>query len=478
MQLTFEADTPAAGAGAKNRAKSSSSSTPAASAPTGTTPRCRRKGTHPIVYPAAGSHATFYDSAVYVQNGQHGSGRRLRQHHRTAARTAAAAGPAAGNGASETGPFKWLSYYGRWGEREKGFNNGPTGPQTKTVWREPFAWMAEQRTTSPRLPGGSIAGPQVTGAFCGAVAAVSDFINLEAKSRPAGDRRRCSCSALLIVALRRLHPLAPGRPRPSCGRGARSARSSAPRASSTAATGGCWCRSRWPGWCRSSAAPTCSPACSPATPAPTPPGAPASTSRSADLVERSPGRSPMAVVAAIVIVFVRAAGRRPAGRLPQLLARHARSASGGSSAPSCWRSLGVLLLAMTVIGLPFAVWKLVGWAFVQQEVLFTDKSIRESLRGSSELVRGRWWRAVRVVVFLFRAQLRRRPGPHLRADLHDAAAALDQPARLADLRPADPLRGARRDAALLRPAGAGGRPSRRSRAARGACGARVSSVAG
>ena len=32
--------------------------------------------------------------------------------------------------------------------------------------------------------------------------------------------------------------------------------------------------------------------------------------------------------------------------------------------------------------------------------MFTDKSIRESLRGSSELVRGRWWRAVRVVLFL------------------------------------------------------------------------------
>ena len=44
--------------------------------------------------------------------------------------------------------------------------------------------MAEQRTTSPRLPGGSIAGPQITGAFCGAVASASDFINLEAKSRP------------------------------------------------------------------------------------------------------------------------------------------------------------------------------------------------------------------------------------------------------------------------------------------------------
>ena len=33
-----------------------------------------KEGTHPIVYPAAGSHATFYDSTVYIENGQGGSG--------------------------------------------------------------------------------------------------------------------------------------------------------------------------------------------------------------------------------------------------------------------------------------------------------------------------------------------------------------------------------------------------------------------
>ncbi|HYJ20565.1 MAG TPA: hypothetical protein VEW07_00925, partial [Solirubrobacterales bacterium] len=145
--------------------------------------KVQKEGTHPIVYPAAGSHATFYDSAVYIQNGQRGSGvgcdntseplRELRPRPILLPETA-----------SEDGPFKWLSYDGRWGEKEKGFNNGPTGPTTKTVWREPFAWMEKQRTSSPRLPGGSIAGPQITGVFCGAVAEVSNFINLEAKSRP------------------------------------------------------------------------------------------------------------------------------------------------------------------------------------------------------------------------------------------------------------------------------------------------------
>ena len=36
--------------------------------------KVQKRGSRPIVYPAAGSHATFYGPAVYVENGQHGSG--------------------------------------------------------------------------------------------------------------------------------------------------------------------------------------------------------------------------------------------------------------------------------------------------------------------------------------------------------------------------------------------------------------------
>jgi len=64
-------------------------------------------------------------------------------------------------------------------------------------------------------------------------------------------------------------------------------------------------------------------------------------------------------------------------------------------------TLGVLLLALTVIGSPFALWKLVGWSFVQQEVIFTDRGLRETFRASSELVRGRWFRTARVVLVFY-----------------------------------------------------------------------------
>jgi hypothetical protein len=64
-------------------------------------------------------------------------------------------------------------------------------------------------------------------------------------------------------------------------------------------------------------------------------------------------------------------------------------------------SVLVILLAVTIIGLPIAIYKYVGWQFVQQEILFCDKPIRESFRGSSRLVRGQWWRTVRVAGFFW-----------------------------------------------------------------------------
>ncbi len=141
-----------------------------------------KEGTHPVVYPAAGSHATFFESAIFVENGQGGAGlgcdntsdplRRL-----VPRPVRIPTYPAVGT------PAEWLTYDGHWGQREKGFNTGPTGPNTKTQWTEPFTWMDGLRSASPKLPGGALLGPAVTSAFCGTVAAMSNLVNLEAQSR-------------------------------------------------------------------------------------------------------------------------------------------------------------------------------------------------------------------------------------------------------------------------------------------------------
>ena len=357
--------------------------------------KVQKDGSRPIVYPAAGSHATFYDSTVYVENGQQGSGLGC-DNTSEPLREVRLRPVLLPDQASESGRFEWLGYEGHWGEREKSYNNGPTGPTTKTVWREPFSWMADQRTTSPRLPGGSIAGPQVTAAFCGAVADLSSLVNLNAKSRPASIAILALIAIVvgLFVGVTRWKPvdLERLRARRSFGQLIRTARQLYGRhprvlvpvaAVAIVILGG--------------------------------------TNLLADLLAGSSsgndvaGRSGVnvalvdllqnfgrpvasAIVAAIVIVYVR--------DLVESRSAGLRAALGGVRA-RFWRvvfaqllaTVGVLLMAITLVGIPWAIWKLVGWAFVQQEVLFTDKSLRASFRGSSDLVRGRWWHAVRPIVF-------------------------------------------------------------------------------
>jgi hypothetical protein len=392
MQITFEAETPAAAlheepneiilfqhAGGERASWEDG--------------KVQKEGTHPIVYPAAGSHATFYDSAVYVENGQHGSG--LGCDNTTEPLRELRLEPVLiPNEPKTKGPFAWTSYYGRWGEKEKGYNNGPTGPATKTVWREPFAWMAKQRTTSPRLPGGTIAGPQVTKAFCGAVATASELINLDAKSPPAAVATVIAVLVLLIlfvgVTTWRPVDIDTLRRRRAMGQILRAARQFYGRHWRVlvpislfalvligAANLGASLISE-------------------------------STTRSssgihlawADMLEQFVRPVAQALVAAVVIVVAREALRdREVGFLAAL--RGVRERFWRVVGAQLLATLGVLLLALTVIGSPFALWKLVGWSFVQQEVIFTDRGFRESFRASSELVRGRWFRTARVVLIFY-----------------------------------------------------------------------------
>ena len=359
--------------------------------------KVQKDGTHPVVYPAAGSHATFYDSAVYVENGQNGSGVGC-DNTSEPLRELPLAPVLLPETAPEAGAFQWLSYRGRWGEREKGFNNGPQGPVTKTVWREPFAWMAKQRETSPRFPGGSVVGGPVTGAFCGAVTAVTDLTHLATKSRPAaiGVVLAILLVLVLLLGVTRWGPvdLRQLRARRAFGQILRTARR-------------LYRRHWWPlvpigliafpivGGVKALAEALANGR-----------GSDEVAGRAgvhlafADLAETLGPPIAYTLVAAIVIVFVRelARGRRAGVRdsIRGMLARFWRVV-----AAQLMVTFALLLLLLTVVGIPIAAWKYVSWLFVQQQVLFTDKSIREAFRGSSELVRGRWLHTVRVAGVLW-----------------------------------------------------------------------------
>jgi hypothetical protein len=126
-------------------------------------------GTHPVVYPAAGSHANKFTPALYLGSSAEAGvgcddtrGPHVELHPVV---QMIPQGPAAAERA-----FPWIGFKGRWGELEKAFFNGPTGPNLKKQWTEPISWSQGWRGRSYAVPTGGILGTGATGFFCSAVA--------------------------------------------------------------------------------------------------------------------------------------------------------------------------------------------------------------------------------------------------------------------------------------------------------------------
>ncbi|MGH3022601.1 MAG: hypothetical protein ACRDNI_03000 [Gaiellaceae bacterium] len=125
-------------------------------------------GTHPVVYPGAGSHANKYTEALYLGSSAEagvgcddtrGPHRELRPDVATIPSDPEAAAAA----------FPWIEFEGRWGELQPAFFNGPTGPNLKTQWTEPIEWSLDWRERSYAVPSGGLLGTGATDLFCSAV---------------------------------------------------------------------------------------------------------------------------------------------------------------------------------------------------------------------------------------------------------------------------------------------------------------------
>ena len=124
--------------------------------------------THPVVYPAAGSHANKFTQALYIgSSAEAGVGcddtRGPHDEIRPVVKTIPS-DPTAARGA-----FPWITFEGRWGELQPAFFNGPTGPNLKRQWVEPIAWSEEWRDRSYAVPTGGLFGTSATDFFCTAV---------------------------------------------------------------------------------------------------------------------------------------------------------------------------------------------------------------------------------------------------------------------------------------------------------------------
>jgi hypothetical protein len=356
--------------------------------------KVEKEGTHPVVYPAAGSHATFSESAVYIQNGRKGSG--VGCDNTSAPLRRLVVQPIqVPTHPSPRGRFAWLTYEGRWGQWEKSFNNGPTGPQTKTRWLAPMTWMEEIRSTSPHLPAGSVLGPTVTKSFCGAVASVTSLLN-HTQDTP-WVLIAVPIVFLLLIAFiawrTRWWPLDLGDLR----------RGRAFGQLLLASVGLYWRHWRVFVPIGLTAIPIIG-------------GFTALTqlltgdrgrhlddkvghsglhSALGEIISGVGGPIASAIVAAVVIVAVRQISETGeatfTGAFRGMWERFRRVVGAQLLA-----TLGIFLMLITIIGIPFAAWKYVGWLFLQQQILFEDKTVRQAFRGSSELVRGRWWYTLRV----------------------------------------------------------------------------------
>ncbi|NNE72494.1 MAG: Vps62-related protein [Acidimicrobiales bacterium] len=126
------------------------------------------EGTHPTVYSSVGSHASYFGSALYLgRSGSEGFGCDSTDGPSNVIEPAVVVLPDAATDADDR--YAWLGFEGRWGERQTGPFNGPTGPSTKTRWLDPFEWRDELRDSSVVVPGGDQGAAEVIGAFCGVV---------------------------------------------------------------------------------------------------------------------------------------------------------------------------------------------------------------------------------------------------------------------------------------------------------------------
>lgn len=119
-----------------------------------------------VVYPSAGSHATYYGAHTFIGWGENGTAFgcdvTTAPHDRTPLQAVVIP-----NRIDPDGPFAWALYEGRWGERDQSVFNGPFGPNHGSKWNDPTRSFSTWRYSTLTVPGSRTSGLDATDVFCG-----------------------------------------------------------------------------------------------------------------------------------------------------------------------------------------------------------------------------------------------------------------------------------------------------------------------
>ena len=123
----------------------------------------REDDSHPVVYVSAGSHAAYFGSSIWIgwaRNTGVGCDNTDPPSVPTAVDVIVIP-----QDIDPNGPFAWLLWDGRWGERQPWEFNGPRGP-SGAKWNTPVSWIDDARSYSIAMPHSDTIGPGPVNLFC------------------------------------------------------------------------------------------------------------------------------------------------------------------------------------------------------------------------------------------------------------------------------------------------------------------------
>ena len=132
--------------------------------------KLQRDGDHVNIFSAAGSHASYFAPAVWIGWGANGTGFGCDQINpdieTLSTPTRAILLPTDTSTIAQDDPFAWLTFGGRWGQHQAWEYNGPFGPNAGTKWDTPISWTDDIRQFSLAVPHNETIGPGPSALFC------------------------------------------------------------------------------------------------------------------------------------------------------------------------------------------------------------------------------------------------------------------------------------------------------------------------